>query len=418
MNLYGAIIFIAIITDYVLHTAADLLNLRALSTPVPEETGELYGAEGLARTKMYTRAATSESVAQRSISIAAVLLFWLLGGLAGLDGLVRGWFASELAQGLAFVGAVVLLYEALTVGFDAYRTFGLETRFGFNRTTWRTFVVDRAKGLLLTLILGGLLLAGLIELYLHAGAAAWVWCWIGVTAFSVVIQWLGPALILPLFNRFETMPEGELRDEVLRYAESVRYPLEKVYVIDGSRRSTRANAYLTGLGRRRRIALFDTLIEAHSISEIIAVLAHEIGHHRLHHVIKGLVLGGLQAGLSLFILNVVLGQPGLYHAMLLPSPSLHAGLVGFALFYIPASGLLAVLMNGMTRRFEYAADRFAVDTAPAPQSLVDALKKLAVVNLTHPRPHRLYVWLNYTHPPLAERLSAIERRIGTAADSR
>jgi STE24 endopeptidase len=274
-----------------------------------------------------------------------------------------------------------------------------------------TFIADRAKGAALVGVLGGGLLGGILLLFMRAGDIAWLLCWLGVIGFSLAVQWLGPALILPLFNRFTPMPEGDLRDAIVAYAKSVAFPLDNVFVIDGSRRSSRANAYFTGLGRRRRIALFDTLIEQHPLEQIVAILAHEVGHYRLRHVAKGLLFGAAEAGLALFLLGLVLKQPGLYEALLVNGEPLHAGLVAFGLLYTLLGTFLAVLSGLVSRRHERAADRFAVDTSPSPRSLADALKKLSVVNLTHPAPHPFHVWLNYSHPPLAQRLEAIEKQL-------
>ena len=413
MNLYGIVILLVLLADYVLRTIADVLNVKALGYRVPGSVAALYGEEGLVRSRDYVREATREAVFERSVALLVLVLFWFLGGFSWLDALVRQWFVGELARGLAYIGTLALAYAILSIPFDVHRTFVTEARFGFNRTTWRTFAADGAKGLVLGAMLGGALLSGVLLLFLHAGSIAWLLCWLVVVAFSLVVQWLGPALILPLFNRFEPMPDGELRDAVVRYADSVRFPLQNVYLIDGSRRSTRANAYFTGLGRRRRIALFDTLVQKHTTAEIVAVLAHEVGHYRLRHVTKGLLLGVAHSGVALFLLSLLVGRPGLHEALFVTQPSLHVGLVGFVLLYTPVETILSILANYMSRRHEFAADRFAVDTAPSPASLADALKTLAVVNLTHPNPHRFHVALNYSHPPLTQRLRSIEEHMAT-----
>ena len=411
MNAYGIVILLALLADYLLHTASDVLNVNALGDRVPDSIASLYGEEGLSRSRAYIPAATREAVVERSVSLIGLMLLWFFGGFSWLDSLVRQLFDGELARGIAYFGALALAYAALSIPFDAHRTFVTEARFGFNRTTWRTFVADRVKGLALSAVLGGALLAGVLLVLLRAGNIAWLVCWLMVVGFSLVVQWLGPAVILPMFNRFEPMPDGELRDAIVRYADSVRFPLQNVYLMDGSRRSTRANAYFTGLGRRRRIALFDTLVQKHSTDEIVAVLAHEVGHYRLRHVTKGLVFGAAHAGVALFLLSLLVERSGLHQALFVTQPSLYVGLVGFILLYTPIETALSVPANFISRRHEFAADRFAVDTAPTPGSLADALQTLSVVNLTHPNPHRFHVVLNYSHPPLVQRLRAIRERI-------
>ncbi len=416
MNSFFPIIILALVCDFALHTAADLLNVRSLERPVPGSITALYGREVLERSKRYVLEVTRESIVERSSLLVVLFLFWLMGGFDWLDAVVRDWTGSELVRGLAYVGLLALAYSAASVPFEAYHTFVIESRYGFNRTSWPTFLLDRAKGLALGAILGGALIAGVLLLFLTMGDIAWLLCWLTVAAFTLVVQWLGPSLIMPLFNRFTPMPEGALRNAVVAYADSVRFSLENVYVIDGSRRSTRANAFFTGLGRRRRIALFDTLIEQHPPAELVAILAHEVGHYRLHHMVQGLLIGAAHAGVALFLLQLLLGQPGLYDAVGVAQPSLHVGLVGFALLYAPLDAVLAVLVNRISRRQEYAADRFALDTAPDPAALAAALRTLSVVNLTHPNPHPLYVMLHYSHPPLVQRLKAIDDHL-VLADS-
>ncbi len=411
MNIYGVVILVGLVVDYALHTIADALNVKSLSSPVPESIVSLYGQDELDRAKRYVREVMTESISERSVVLLLLLSFWLLGGFGWLDALVRQWFVSELARGLVFIGLIALAYSVLGIPFEVHRTFSTEARFGFNRTTWRTFVADRVKGLALSAAIGGPLLAGALLLFLRAGDLAWLACWFGVVIVSLVFQWLAPALILPLFNRFEPMPQGELRDAIVGYARSVNFPLQNVYVIDGSRRSAKANAYFTGLGRQRRIALFDTLIQRHSTDEIVAVLAHEVGHYRLKHVTKGLVLGIVHAGIALFLLGYFLHQAGLYDALMVAGQSIYAGLVGFGLLYTPVEMFLSMLTNLLSRQHEFAADRFAVETAPSPQSLIGALRTLSVTSLTHPNPHWFYVFLNYSHPPLIQRLQAIEDRL-------
>ena len=407
MNVYGVAITVALVVDYVLHTAAAVLNTRVLSRPVPDEVASLYGEEGLRRARNYVRAVSWDGFVERSVLLLLVFVFWFSGGFSWLDTLVRQWFTSELLRGLAYLGLLAVAHSAVSIPFDMYRTFVVETRFGFNLTTWQTFVADRVKGLALAVLLGGGLLAGLLSLFLHFGSSAWLWCWVVVVVFSLIIQWLGPSLILPLFNQFEPMPDGELKDAITRYATSVRFPLRSVYLVDGSRRSTRANAYFTGLGRRRRIALFDTLVQKHSTAEIVSVLAHEIGHYRLRHTAKGLLFGAAHAGIALFLFSVLLEHPALQQALLVAEPSLHVGLVGFVLLYTPVETALSALANRLSRKHEAAADRFALDTAPSPESLANAIKHLSAVNLAHPNPHWFHVGLNYSHPPLAQRLHAI-----------
>ncbi len=421
MNVYGALILLALLVDFVLHSVADVLNVRALNGALPETVESLYRGEEHERAKRYVRTVTLAGCVETSVGLLATLAFWFLGGFGWLDGVVRQSLSSELARGLAYIGALALASSALDAPFDLHRTFVIEARFGFNRTTWRTFVADRLKGLAIAALIGGPLLAGVLLLFLRTGDDAWLLCWLAVVVFSVVTQWLAPSLILPLFNKFDPMPEGVLRDGILSYARSVAFPVQNLYVIDGSRRSSKANAYFTGLGRRKRIALFDTLIARYSVAEVVAVLAHEVGHYKRRHVMKGMLLSAAHAGLALYLLDHFLARPGLYEAFFVAQPSLYAGLVGFALLYTPVEFLLSVLVNRVSRGHEFEADRYAVATAPEPSGLATALQTLSVTSLAHPNPHSFYVALNYSHPPLARRLKAIDERLherGTAEQLR
>ena len=411
MNTYGICILVALLADFGLHTISDVLNLKALGGKVPGSVASLYREGELERTRSYVRAVTTDNMYERLAGLVVLLAFWLAGGFGWLDAVVRQMVAGEVVRGLVFLGSLALAYALFGLPFEVHRTFVTESRFGFNRTTWRTFLADRAKGVAIASVLGGLLLGGVLLLFQHAGDWAWLWCWGAVVAFMLVTQWLGPAVIMPLFNRFEPMPAGELRDAIVRYAESVHFPLQNVYLIDGSRRSSKANAFFTGIGRQRRIALFDTLVNQHTVDEIVSILAHEVGHYRLQHVRKGLVLGAVHVGVALFLLNLFMGQAGLFDAFYIGQPSVYAGFVCFGLLYTPVEMVLSVVVNLVSRHHEFDADRFAVDTAPSPRSFAVALKALSLSHLAHPIPHPLYVFLNYSHPPLAQRLDAIERRL-------
>jgi len=415
MNAYGLFVLTALLADYVLHGVADVLNLRMLDQPLPGRVASMYPPEELVRAVRYVRTVTMAGCVERSTALLALLAFWFLGGFGWLDTAVRQALSGEVALGLAYIGVLALAFAALGIPFDIHRTFVIESRFGFNQTTWGTFVTDRLKGLLLAALIGGPLLAGVLLLFLRTGANAWLFCWFAVVAFSLMTQWLGPALILPMFNRFEPMPDGGLRSAILAYARLVDFPVENLYVMDGSRRSSKANAYFTGLGRKKRIALFDTLVARYTPAEVVAVLAHEVGHYKRHHVIKGMLLGIAHSGLALFLLHFLLGQPGLYAAFFLPQPSLHTGLVAFALVYTPVEFLLSLLVSLVSRRQEFEADRYAVATAPDPSGLTTALRTLSITSLSHPNPHPFYVALNYSHPPLAQRLDAIATRLETPA---
>jgi len=264
------------------------------------------------------------------------------------------------------------------------------------------------KGLGLALLLGGPLLLGILALLQYAGTYAWLYCWGAMTLFSLSMQYVAPTWIMPLFNKFTPMEAGELKEAILSYARSVDFPIKNVFIMDGSRRSGKSNAFFTGFGRNKRVALFDTLIAQHSVPEMVSVLAHEIGHYQKKHILQGTVIGVIHAGVVFFLLSLVLGSPGLYQAFFMSEESIYTGLLFFGLLYTPIELFLSVAMQMFSRKNEYEADRFAAETIDNPHRLIDAVKKLSATNLSNLTPHPFYVFLNYSHPPLLQRIQAIQ----------
>jgi STE24 endopeptidase len=308
--------------------------------------------------------------------------------------------------------ATLMLFKAiLSLPASIYHTFVIEERFGFNQTTWKTFILDLLKGLLLAVLLGAPLLSAILAFFEYAGANAWWLCWMAVTLFMLGVQFVAPTWIMPLFNKFTPLDDGELKSAIMSYAGSIQFPIENVYVMDGSKRSKKSNAFFnaffTGFGAHRRIVLFDTLIKQHTTGELVAILAHEMGHYKKRHIIQSLILGILQTGFMLFLLSLFISYPGLFEAFYVPHASVYAGLIFFAMLYSPLDFFIGLFMKRRSRRNETAADRFSVETTQDPQSMVDALKKLSVHNLSNLLPHPFYVFLNYSHPPVLQRIEDI-----------
>lgn len=410
MNAYAAVIALALVLEYGLNLLADLLNLRALRTDVPEVFRDVYDAERYRRSQEYTRARARFRIVPETFHLATLFVFWALGGFAWLDRSVRALDWGQIGSGLVFIGALALLRSLLDLPFRWYQTFVIEERFGFNKTAPRTFWADVIKGLLLTIVLGGPLLAAILWFFETAGGLAWVLCWIATALFALFVQFIAPTWILPLFNKFKPLEEGELREAVLSYAKRVAFPLEGLFVVDGSRRSTKANAFFTGFGKKKRIGLYDTLVAKHDTEELVAIVAHEIGHYKRGHVLKSLVIGIIQAGAVFFLLSIFLEREGLYAAFGVEKPSVYAGLVFFGLLYSPLDLVLSFFVHAFSRRNEFEADAFARDTTGRPETLVRALKRLAADSLDNLTPHPLYVKLHYTHPPMPERVAALGGR--------
>ncbi|NTV12797.1 MAG: M48 family metallopeptidase [Desulfobulbaceae bacterium] len=407
MNLYGLIILFALLADFLLGALADWLNLKALDPKLPAEFADCYDPAEYARSQAYTRAKSRFGQISTTFDLAVLLLFWWGGGFAWLDQLVRGWASGEVARGLLFFALLLLSKSLLSLPFSVYSTFGIEARFGFNRTTPATFIADLVKGLLLAVVLGGPLLGAILYLFAKAGALAWLWCWGAVSLFTLFVQFIAPTWIMPLFNKFTPLPEGELRTAIFAFAAQVSFPLQNVFVMDGSKRSAKSNAFFTGFGRNRRIALFDTLIDKHSVPELVGVLAHEIGHYKKKHILKSMLLGLVHAGVMFYLLAFFLSRPELYAAFGIESPSLYTGLIFFGLLFTPLEMALSPFLHYLSRKHEYQADRFAADETGNPAGMAAALKKLSVSNLANLTPHPFYVVLHYSHPPLLARLRAL-----------
>lgn len=423
MNPYLLIVVALLLIDYLLGLLIEWLNLRAASDEVPEEFTELYDSKKYAKSQQYLRISTRFTLLQSSIMLPLTLAFILLGGFSWVDGLARSAGFGLIGTGLLFAGIFMLISQIVGLPFSIYDTFVLEERFGFNRTTWKTFLMDRIKMLLLGIALGAPIFAGVLWFFSALGNYGWLVAWGAITVIQLFMLYIAPVVFLPMFNKFIPLEDGELRGAIADYAKGQKFNLEGIYKIDGSRRSTRSNAYFTGFGRWRRIALFDTLIERHSTEELVAVLAHEVGHCKLGHIRKQMVIGTFSVGLMLFILSIFLKQPGLYEAFGLDfnaqfsgAPPIYAAFICFGFLYTPISMLIDIAVSALSRRFEYQADAYAAKTANG-NALLEALKKLSVDNLSNLTPHPLKVFLGYSHPPTLARVQALRAASHDASDA-
>jgi len=409
MNVFGIVILISLLLEFILELTGNLLNLKSLKLEVPAVLQDVYKPEEYRKSQEYLRVKTKFGILSSSFNLAVLLAFWFLRGFNRLDVVVRSWNLNQIESGLLYIGILVLAYSLLELPFSIYGTFVIEQRFGFNKTTGRLFVTDMVKNLLLGAVFGGALLASVLAFFQYAGNYAWLYCWAGVVIFSLAVQFLAPTLIMPLFNKFTPMETGELREAILKYADSVNFPLKNVFVMDGSKRSAKLNAFFTGFGRNKRIALFDTLVAQYSIPEIVGVLAHEVGHYKKKHVLQGMTISIVQTGVIFFILSLFIKSPGLYKAFYMENISIYSGLLFFILLYTPLQLVLSIVFQVVSRKNEYEADLFAAETIDKPQTMITALKKLSSKNLSNLTPHPFYVFLNYSHPPLLERITAIQK---------
>jgi STE24 endopeptidase len=414
-NIFFWIILISLLADYALDFIANIMNFRALRLSPPPSLEGLYKAEEYRKSQEYTRVNTRFGLIAGTIELALTLAFWFAGGFDYVDRIIRPFGLPFVINGLLYIASLALLNELVALPFNIYHTFVIEGRFGFNRTTPGTYIADLLKGLALGVLLGAPLVTGFILLFSYFGPIAWIFCFAGVVILTIVVQYLSPVVIMPLFNKFTPLSNEELKNAITDYARSVGYKVGGIYIMNGSKRSTRANAFFTGFGKTKRIALFDTLTEQLAVTEIVAVLAHEVGHYKYRHVLIGLLLSIVQMGLILFLLSFFIYNPGLYQAFGMATPSIYAGLMFFSLLFTPLQMALSVIAGIISRREESQADRFAALTSQDPETLVTGLEKLSVNNLTNLTPAPFYVFLTYAHPPLLTRINNIRR---TAAHRR
>lgn len=394
--------------DYFLERLLDYLNSTYRSNKLPKELEGIYDPEKYNKSQEYDKATSKFSFLTSTFSV--VLMFCLLwfGGFAWLDNFIRTYTENPIWMALLFFGSFGLVMDLITTPFSLYSTFVIEEKFGFNKTTLKIFFLDKLKGWLLALIIGGGLLALIVYIYLETGEWFWLLAWGTIGLFTIFMTMFYSNIIVPLFNKQTPLEEGELRNAIEEFASKVGFQLKNIFVMDGSKRSTKANAYFTGLGAKKRIVLFDTLIKDHSKEELVGILAHEVGHYKKKHTISGTFISLAQTGLMLYILSLFIGNPVLSEALGAEQGSFHLGILAFGLLYSPLSLIIGIIMNVVSRKNEFAADRYAGENYQ-PKALQTALKKLSVNHLSNLKPHPAYVFFHYSHPPLLQRLNALEK---------
>ncbi|MGB3179841.1 MAG: M48 family metallopeptidase [Cyclobacteriaceae bacterium] len=375
---------------------------------LPEELKAYFDEEKYARMQAYRQARANFGLLSSVLSTGIMLALIYFGGFGWLDTVLREYTTHPIWQPLLYFGVLGLAADLLSLPLQMYDTFVIEERYGFNRTTPSVFVTDKLKGYLLAAILGGGILAVLVWLVRELGNDFWWIFWIVITVFSLFMSFFYTSWLLPLFNKLEPLPEGSLRTKLEAYGKEIGYPLDKIFVVNGSKRSSRANAFFSGFGARKKVVLYDTLIDNHTDEELVAVLAHEIGHYRKKHIFSGIVMSVLQTGILLYLASLVIYNGMLSGALGAIQWSLAVNLIGFTLLFSPLSGLLSLLSNFISRKHEFQADRFAVQTYDG-TPLRTALKKLSTDNYENLHPHPLYVFSYYSHPPLLKRLEAIRK---------
>lgn len=393
---------------FLLDQLLQFLNLSRMKPDLPSALQSFYDAEKYQRSQAYQKEKSRFGLLGSVLSFVATfaVLFW--GGFGMLDHWLRGYTENPYYLAIAFFGVIGFASDIIGIPFSLYNTFVIEEKYGFNKTTAKVWILDKIKGLLLSAILGGLIISALIWLVNRMGPDFWIWFWLGSTIFILGIQYLYTSILLPIFNKLEPLEDGELRKSIEDYSKKINFPLDNIMVMDGSKRSSKANAFFAGFGARKRIVLFDTLIEQMSNSEILAVLAHEVGHYKKRHIVLGTILNILNIGLTLFLLSRLVLEPALSQALGATKPSIHLALIAFAMLYSPLSQITGLAMNLLSRKNEYEADAYAKATNDG-ESLANALIKLHTETLSNLDPHPAYVFMNYSHPTLVQRLNALRK---------
>ncbi len=405
-NTILSIILAITVISYLFDQVLDYINLKSQRTEIPAEIAAFYEKDKYLKSLAYHRELARFSFITSGFSFLLSLAMLLSGGFGWLDGWLRPYFDNSILLALAFFGVLMVASDILTIPFQWYSTFVIEEKYGFNRTTLKTFISDKVKGYLLTAFVGGVLMSALIYLIQTFGPTFWIWFSVLAAIFVLFVNMFYTSLILPLFNKLTPLQDGELKAAIEKFAVKVDFPLDNIFVIDGSKRSKKANAFFSGIGRKKKIVLYDTLIDNHTTDELVAVLAHEVGHFKKKHIIWGYVLSILQIVFTLFVLSRMAYSENVSLALGGSLPAIHLNLLAFGILFSPISGITGLFMNMYSRRNEFEADAYAKDTFDG-TALSNALKRLSVDSLSDLYPHPLYVFFHYSHPPLLKRLAAL-----------
>lgn len=404
--LFYTIISILII-DFLFDSYLNFLNQRKYDAKIPEKLADVYDEDAYKKSQAYKKENARFSRITSLFSITLTLLFFLFEGFKFVDELARLYTNNAILVALIFFGIILLGSDILTTPFSYYKTFIIEEKFGFNKMTRKTFWLDKLKSWLMSIILGGGILSIVILFYEYTGDHFWIYTWFFIAVFTVFMNLFYAKLIVPIFNKQTPLEEGELKTAIESYAQKVGFTLQNIFVIDGSKRSTKANAYFSGFGSQKRITLYDTLINDLETNEIVAVLAHEVGHYKRKHIIFNLFISLILTGFMLYLLSLFISSPLLSNALSVSIPNFHIGMIAFGILYSPISEITGLLMNIVSKKFEYQADNYAKNTFDS-RYLISSLKKLSKNSLSNLTPHPAYVFVHYSHPTLLQRIENLE----------
>ena len=406
-TLFNILITILLI-KFVIDSVLNHLNAKHFNDSLPNDVSDVYEINEYQQSQSYKKTNHNFSKITSLFSLITTLLFFFFDGFSIVDEIARGFSNNIIIITLIFFGIIIIGSDIISIPFSLYKTFVIEEKFGFNKSTKKLFFLDKIKGLLMTIILGGSILSIITWFYEFTGNYFWIYTWLLITTFSVFLNMFYSKLIVPLFNEQTILEEGDLKNEIVKYVNSVGFKANNIYVVNGSKRSTKANAYFSGFGNQKRITLYDTLINDLENNEIVAVLAHEVGHYKRKHILYNLTSSIILTGFALFVLSLFIKTPLLSLALGVSHPSFHIGLIAFGILYSPVSQILGVFMNYMSRNFEYQADNYAKNTFSA-SPLISSLKKLSKNSLSNLTPHYLYVFFHFSHPTLLDRIKNLNK---------
>ena len=408
-NLYYLIIVSAIIIEYLLTSISSVLDIKNITPIIPLDFKKAYDGEKYVRSQEYLKARTRFGLFSSTFSLGLILIVIHSDVFGYLDQYVRLQTENYILQGLLFIGIIYFFQDIISLPFSLYNTFVIEQKFGFNKIKPGLYFFDKIKGYGIFIVLGSTVITPLLYFFHVYSEIGWLIAWSVLTVFMIAIQPLFVHVIAPMFNKFTPLEEGDLRKEIEKYTSKVDFSLSRIDIMDGSKRSAHSNAYFTGFGKSRRIAIFDTLVEKHSTKEIVSVVAHEVGHYKLKHILQGTIIGIIETGIMLFAFNLIMNDISLFNVFGVNQLSVHAGIVFFSMLYAPVSMLTSIVTTAISRKNEFEADKFSLDTTSDGQALISMLIGLSANNLSHLTPHPMKVFLSYSHPPVIDRIKAVNQ---------
>ena len=408
--IFYIIIITAIVFEYLISSTSTILNMNSISETLPKGFEGVYDKDKYAKSQKYLKSNSQFSLFSSSFSFLLIMVVIHFGFFGILDEFVRSKTTNPVYAGLVFFLIIFVINDLINLPFSLFKNFVIEEKFGFNKMTISIFIKDKLKSYFLIFFIGGITMFLILSFFNYFDRFGWLIVWIFLTFFSILIQPIFIHFIAPMFNKFTPLGDGELKTAIAKYSKKNNFPISKIDIMDGSKRSNHSNAYFTGFGKSKRIALFDTLVKNHNTDEIVSVVAHEVGHYKKKHILFGMIVSVIQTGLMLFLFNIIINRVGLFNVFGVSEPSIYGGLVFFGLLFAPLNMVISLISIAISRKNEFEADQYALETTKNPKALISMLKGLASSNLSHLTPHPFTVFLEYSHPPVYERVKKIEKK--------